>query len=109
MSNLEYHLPILTVRERERGRRRFLQARRINTPRYFKDAAMLRRNIEDEMSRIGMTDGELSEKSGESVAAVRFLREHGYASVGSTMRVLAALNVIPASLPRECSACRKAD
>lgn len=105
MAGLEYRFPPLTEEERERGRRRFLNARRSNAARYYKDSESLRLDLGSEMKRKGLTVRILSQKSGESEKDVDFLVEHGYAPVGTTMKVLAALGVKPANLPRECITC----
>lgn len=73
--------------------------------RYYKDAEALRRDIASEMNQNGITIKRLAEKSGEPECNVRFLIHHGFASVGTTMRVLTALDVKPANLPRECITC----
>lgn len=57
------------------------------------------------MNQNGITIKRLAEKSGEPECNVRFLIHHGFASVGTTMRVLTALDVKPANLPRECITC----
>lgn len=105
MIGLEYHLPPLTAKERARGRKRFLKARRSNAARYFRDAESLRSDIESEMKRKDLTIEILSQKSGESEGNVALLVRHGYAPVGTTMKVLAALGIKPANLPSECITC----
>lgn len=82
MSGLEYRFPPLTEEEKERGRRRFLNARRSNAARYFRNAESLRQDAVEEMERTGATAESLAEKSGESPETVRFLADHGYAPVG---------------------------
>lgn len=109
MSSLEYRFPPLTEEEKERGRRRFLNARRSNAARYFKNAESLRQDVVEEMERMGATAESLAEKSGESPETVRFLVDHGYAPVGATMRILTALGIKPANLPRKCVTCRLED
>ena len=109
MSGLEYRFPPLTEEEKERGRRRFLNARRSNAARYFRNAESLRQDVVEEMERTGATAESLAEKPGESPETVRFLADHGYAPVGATMRILTALGVKPANLPRECATCRLED
>lgn len=109
MSGLEYHLPPLTDEERERGRQRVLRAYRPNVARYFRNAESLRQDVVEEMKRTGATAESLAEKSGESSETVRFLADHGYAPVGAVMRILAALGIKPANLPRECVTCRLED
>lgn len=105
MAGLEYRFPPLTEEEKERGRRRFLNARRSNAARYYKDSESLRLDLGSEMKRKGLTVRILSQKSGESEKDVDFLVGHGYAPVGTTMKVLAALGVKPANLPHECITC----
>lgn len=108
MSGLEYRFPPLTEEEKERGRRRFLNARRSNAARYFRNAESLRQDAVEEMERTGATAESLAEKSGESPETV-FLADHGYAPVGAAMRILTALGIKPANLPRECATCRLED
>lgn len=109
MSSLEYRFPPLTPEERERGRQRVLRSYRPNAARYFRNAESLRQDVVEEMGRTGATVERLAEKSGESPETVRFLVNHGYAPVGATMRILAALDIKPANLPRECVTCRMED
>lgn len=106
MSNLEYHLPPLTEEERERGRRRMLHGPRVRGTRYYRNADTLRRELAGELILAGMTDVELARKSGQPLASIRFLLEHGYAPVGTVMKVFAALGITPANLPAECVGCR---
>ena len=105
MTGLEYRFPPLTVEERERGRRRLLRAHRPHVARYYKDAEALRRDIAAEMDKNGISIRQLAKKSGESERNVRFLVDHGYAPIGTTMRILTALDVKPANLPCECITC----
>lgn len=109
MSSLEYRFPPLTPEERERGRQRVLRSYRPNVARYFRNAESLRQDVVEEMEQTGATTESLAEKSGESPETVRFLADHDYAPVGATMRILTALGIKPANLPRECVTCRLED
>ena len=109
MAGLEYRFPPLTEEEKERGRKRLLRSHRPHVARYYKNAESLRRDVMSEMGRNGISIRLLSQKSGESKRNVRFLVDHGYAPIGTTMRILTALDVKPANLPRECVTCHIGD
>lgn len=109
MAGLEYRFPPLTEEEKERGRRRLLRAHRPHVARYYKDAKALRCDIMAEMDQNGVSIKQLARRSGESERNVRFLVNHGYAPIGTTMRILTALDVKPANLPRECVTCHIGD